>query len=428
MIYISKPYIKNKDGKSYLISNIKDEKRNINEDLWFCVDENYGQYLCDDLADSFLLGLLPIAVKTEQDICVEGAVSQKLLYNIQNGLEPAYQKIFNQKGKVCITADEVKRVSYNTTAVATGCSLGVDSLSSIFLHLDDTKLVPGFKLTHLTLFNSGQLGDYDLEASEKNFLDTVQEIQPFAKKIGLPVLAVNGNLNFFYKESGIIVLQSVEPRTIAFALAVQKLIKSYILASAFPVDKIKFDTFDTAHQQAALLPLMETESFSTYLADQYTTRVEKTAYIIKKPYVPEVLKVCWAEQTAFEVWHNTSFLEEKTKVNCGWCDKCLRTLLAIEVLQNGDLHAYEKQFELKKYYEYRNAFIRKVFKQHKKNVFYEELLNLILDKKYKTLPAGVLESYKAKCKIREFLLFCKKVFGALIRPKRIVKKILKRQR
>ena len=423
MIHISRPIIRNEGEKYYLISNIKDEKRDIDSELWFSVDKEYGKYLCDDFADSFLLGILPIAVKTGQDISVEGAVSEKLLYNILTGIEPAFQRIFSQKGRIGITTTEHKNITYSNKGVATGCSLGVDSMSAIYRHLDYTNNGGGYKLTHLTLFNSGQLGDYDLEASEQNFLHTIEEIKPFAEKLGLPVLAINGNLNFFYKDVGIVLTQTFPMRTVAFALAVQKLLGLYIMASAIPVYRISFSTIHADFQDAALLPLMGTENLTVYVGDPYVNRVEKTAYIIKKPYVPQFLKVCWAEQTAFEVWHNTTFLEGKTKVNCGWCDKCLRTLLAIEVLQNGDLSGYANQFELKKYYEHRNRFIRKIFRQQNKNIFYDELVNLILEKNYRNLPKGVLGFYKTKETLRKFGRFAKKCFGAVIHPRSILGKL-----
>lgn len=398
MIHISKPRIENKGETTFLLSEVYDEVRNIRKDVWFSVDIAYAKYLCHELADSFLLALLPIAVKYSQDISVNAPVSPKLLYNIRTGVEPMYQRIFCKNGVVNIHVSKTERFRFDGTGVVTGCSLGVDSLSSIYHHLEKD-MVDEFKLTHLALFNSGQLGDYDLDASEMNFFNTVQEIKPFAESLHLPILAINSNLNSLYKDSGIIVLQTVALRTIAFALSVQKLIRYYVFGSTYPVDKIQFDTFDTEHQEGVLLPLLSTENFHPILADPLSTRVEKTAYIIKKQLVPSYLKVCWAEQTAFEVWHNTTYLEGKTKVNCGWCDKCLRTLLTIEILNGGgDLGEYKEQFDLEKYYEHRNAFIAKVFKQRTKNIYYNEIVDLILRTNY-PIPSGILRRYN--CQVRK---------------------------
>ena len=127
-------------------------------------------------------------------------------------------------------------------------------------------------------------------------------------------------------------------------------------------------------------------------------RVEKTKYIIDKPLVSKFLKVCWAEQTAYEVWHNTSFLNGKTKTNCGWCDKCLRTLLTIEVLKNGNLNDYREQFELNRYYEHRNMFVKKIFEERTKNIYYNEIVDLILRTNY-PIPSGILRRHN--CQVRK---------------------------
>ena len=348
-----------------------------------------------------MLGILPIAVKFNQNIIVDAAVSSQLLYNIQTSIEPMYQKIFKKNGPIQIKVRKKERINFNGTGVATGCSLGVDSLSAIYHHLE-SDMVDSFKLTHLTLFNSGQLGDYDLEATEKNFFDTVREITPFADSLNLPILAINSNLNYFYKDSGIYVIQTVELRTMAFALSVQKLIKYYIYGSCYPINKIKFDDFDIGHQQAALLPLLSTENFIPILGDPYSTRVDKTLYIKDKPLVSKYLKVCWAEQTAFEIWHNTSFLEGKTKTNCGWCDKCLRTLLSLEILNNGNLNDFKEQFELGKYYQHRNAYISKIFTHRKQNVFYQEMVDLIIQNKY-PIQKSILRKYYLQIRVEALM-------------------------
>ena len=74
------------------------------------------------------------------------------------------------------------------------------------------------------------------------------------------------------------------------------------------------------------------------------TRVQKTEYISRNPLTHKYLEVCWADQTAKEIWHNTAFLENKTKINCGWCDKCLRTLLTLDIVL-GSVAAYGNIFE-----------------------------------------------------------------------------------
>lgn len=98
MLVISKPYIEDKDGISYLICNISDKEANTQTKLWFSVSSFFKEYLCSELADAFLLGLLPIAIKSNKDIMVDASVSARLSYNIQTSIIPMYQKIFHKNG------------------------------------------------------------------------------------------------------------------------------------------------------------------------------------------------------------------------------------------------------------------------------------------------------------------------------------------
>ena len=137
MITISHPYIKKKDGKAYLISNVVDEKRSINSELWFSVDEKYQDYLCDDYADCFLVCLLLIAIRTEQDIELKAPVSRKLLFNIENTLLPLFIQLFplpHDNHTIKVFAEAKDDIIYHGTGVGCGCSLGVDSLSSFMKH------------------------------------------------------------------------------------------------------------------------------------------------------------------------------------------------------------------------------------------------------------------------------------------------------
>ena len=393
MITISHPVIEKREKKAYLISKIKDENRSLESELWFSVDEEYKDYLCDDYADCFLVCLLLIAIRTEQDIKVEAPVSRKLLFNIQNTMIPLFMNIFTPPTQrvIKVIAEAKDDLLFKAKGVGCGCSLGVDSLSSFLKHYGEN-VMDGYKVTHLTLFNSGQLGDYDLEGVEENFRKSVEELKPFSEAVNLPVVAINSNLNSFYRYSGVSLLQSFVNRTVCCALALQKLFDKYVYASSYTIKQFNFSTVDQSHMEATYAPLFSTENMELILSNPMLTRVEKTEFISKSPLTPRFLQVCWAEQTALEVWHNTAFLEGKTKKNCGWCDKCLRTLLTLEVLGR-NLEEYGEQFELSKYYEHRDKYIEKVFKEYKSNIFYEEMVELMIARNY-PLSSKVRYIYK----------------------------------
>lgn len=416
MIHISQPHLEYRNSNAFLVSDVRDEKRSLETELWFSVDKEYGRYLCDNNADSFLLVVLPIAIKTEQDVIVDAPVSTRLLFNIQNTLIPIYKKIFAPPilKDINIKAKSFDGYYYQAKGVGCGCSLGVDSLSSFLKHFSkDT--IPEYKVTHLTLFNSGQLGDYELDKVEEYFRKSVEELKPFSKAVGLPIVAVNSNLNAFYKFSGVTLLQSFVIRTVACALTLQKLFGKYVYASSYTVEQFNFSSVDQSHMESSYVPLLGTENMEMILSNPMLTRVAKTEYISKSPLTSKFLKVCWAEQTAYEIWHNTAFLENKTKTNCGWCDKCLRTLLTLEVL-GCDLNDYGETFELSRYYEHKRDYISKIFKEYEYNVFYREIIDLIIEKKY-PVPYYVLKRHVWKNEIRRI---AKRVLQL---PSRIMNKI-----
>ncbi len=391
MISLSKPYKEKREGQTYLLSRVVDETRQWEGELWFSVAPEYGESLCDDYADAFLLLVLLPAIKSGQDIKVEGRVSRKLLFNIRNTVQPVFNKVLEAPRDIRIEAQPADDILYHAKGVGCGCSLGVDSLNAFLEHFNpDT--TEGYRVTHLALFNSGQLGDIDLESAVENFHRSVKELEPFSKAVQLPILAINSNMNDFYMWSGITLLQSFVTRTCACAMAVQKLLGRYVYASSYDMPQIAFSTYDCSHMEAAYAPLLSTENFELTLSNPMKTRVDKTEYIRTNPLTPQFLQVCWAEQRAYNHLHNPMYLEGKTKRNCGWCDKCLRTLLTLEILQ-GDISMYGEIFELAKYREAKDWYLSYIFSEYPNNLFYREIISLIIEKNY-PVPETLLEKYK----------------------------------
>lgn len=417
MITIHQPRIETKGDKAILLADVVDEQRDWNTPIGYEVPTEYKPYLCAETADAFLVMILPIAVKTEQDIRIESALSCKLFFNVINTLEPLYRKYLGASKQIHIEAQSLTTKQYGGKGVGCGCSLGVDSLSSIFFHLSN-ETPQDYKVTHLALFNCGQLGDYDLEKVEQNFRNSIEDTRAFARDINLPILPVNSNLNSFYQYSGVTLLQSYLLRTISCALALQKLLGKYVFANGHSIESFMFGGQDSGAMESAIIPLLGTEALETILSSPLASRVAKTDYISKQVLTPRHLKVCWAEQTAYEIWHNTTFLENKTKLNCGWCDKCLRTLLTLEILQ-GDISMYGELFDLSKYEEHKPEFLRKVFQQQDRNDFYKEIVELIAEKNYK-VPEAILNEHK---KLQHRKEIKEKLKKAIDNPKALPKKL-----
>ena len=198
MITIGKPRIEKKGNEFYLSSEIYDENRKQRFDIWYSVSEEYGEYLCDDRADAYISLVLSVAIISGQDIVSEAPVSARFLHGIRNTIQPILHKLYGHGDMIHITVPQERPAVLSGTAVGCGCSLGVDSLSSLYSHMgDDVEL--GYHVTHLALFNSCQFGgSQEQSIIEKAFKEGVEKIKPFANEVGLPIVAINTNLNEFF--------------------------------------------------------------------------------------------------------------------------------------------------------------------------------------------------------------------------------------
>ena len=378
MITISKPYIESEDLKARLYSNIHDEGRNKDYLIWYSVEKEYQDFLCPENADAFLLLSLMVAIQSHQDIKVNAPVSKKLLFNLNNYVIPLFTKIIPNGQRINIVVDEISTVSFAGRGVGCGCSLGVDSLSAFYTHFGDTTL-DGYRVTHLATFNAGHFGYLDQKKSEIAFQKGIEELQPFSKEVGLPIVAVDTNLNVFFFDSFFNTLKSsFIPRTISCVYALQKLFGKYVLASSICIDDFEISQVDHSHAEAAFVPELSTESVEVILSCSSMTRVEKTDFIRKNTLTSRYLNVCWAEQWANGARHDKRFINGKTKLNCGWCPKCLRTLYTLE-LQGEDINKYGDIFDLNKYYQHRQEFIKEVCLTRHQNIMHREIYELMMN-------------------------------------------------
>lgn len=395
MITIDCPLIE-KDGREvFLKAIIKDSVKGKSFPLWYSVDEQYGSYLCDDRADSFLIVSLMYAMKSHQDIVVNAPVSRRLLYHIIYDIQPLFTKLIPGSACIQVRVPDEECPLLEGKAVGCGCSLGVDSMSALYKHMGDDVLEE-YRVTHLALFNSGQLGYLNKESDESSFRKAVEEITSFSKETNLPIVAVNSNLNDFFVEAGFKTATSrFVVSTLSCPLALQKLFGKYIFASSAPIQSFELNIKDQSFAEAAYVSLLSTEGTEFVLADSAMTRVEKTDFIRHNPLTPKYLDVCWAVQVASSITHDNRFIKDKKKKNCGWCDKCLRTLFTLELLGE-DLSKYGDIFDLQKYYVHKNSFIRTTILNRKKNHMYSEIYGLMSAKNFK-VPRSVYLSIMKLC-------------------------------
>ncbi len=183
-IVICKPRLDTAKGKSRLSAEIRffEESR----EVWFEVDEKYGQYLCWERSDAFLIGLLNFAMREGCDIVCEAPVTAQLFYQIRTYLLPSLVRNSKVLYEAQITAPMAEKPVSNAGGVGTGISCGVDSLHAVRKYMSSP--YPGLKLTHLVLNNVGAFrpksNQYDWQANHAI---------EFCREYGFELIVSNSN-------------------------------------------------------------------------------------------------------------------------------------------------------------------------------------------------------------------------------------------
>lgn len=437
MIRIGKPYIEEQNGEIRLISHVTNDKEGKSIDLYYSVDSEYSQYLCNEQADAFVLPMLLRAVITGQCIEVDAPLSEKLLHNIRYGvvyaLKTAYDSTPNNYGKrynkrnvvsphnnisvsqfengyacqdecgdepgVCSHVDEAYQECsvcqkievkctdttssvYGGNAVGTGCSLGVDSLSVIKKYFLDESCLPSYRITHFACFNVGAFGSYNTDATRKSFHKEVSAIKDFGARLGLPVVAVDTNLHEFFPERDFNWSHSF--LNMGCVLALQKLWGKYLYASGYSLENFKFDICDSAKYEPFLLPNLSTESTELIPVDMEKSRSAKVRFIMDDPIAMEYLNVCLKEQSIND--GIVKGIVDQEYRNCGHCEKCMRTMLQLDIY--GKLGHYSKVFDLSDWERQKKHYLAKVLACQNENLMYHDIV--------KTIPTDYQISFSTK--------------------------------
>lgn len=377
MITIKKPRIEKSDGLGggvKLISHIVDDEHPIDEDIWFETEKENEIYFCDEVCDAFVVAMLLPAVKSGQDIECD-VISEKLLYNLNHIVTCLLETAWGGR-RIQIIAKNVTFVNFHGKGIGTGCSLGVDSFSVILSHTKYTT-TSTYQLTHLTYFNVGAFGSDNPEQARESYLNDLKKVRAFASDYGLPLVTIESNIGITNNHSSFD--QTVCFRNAAAALTMQKLFARYLNGSTIHVADFKI-TKDCYSYEALLTPMLSTESTELIVADGDKSRVDKERFIADNKLVQKHLLVCWREIFKNEwpqYWEQIKDIAYNHR-NCTLCDKCLRTCVAFDLL--GVLDNYKDIFDLKQYYNVKNAYIYKVVIKKDSDPFCADIYKLMIER------------------------------------------------
>ncbi len=324
-IIIAAPTLEVKDGKARLLCEIDCKGRR--ETVWFSVEEKYGQYLCWERSDAFVMGLLSYAMREGCDVRCEAPMTARLHYQITETRLPLLAKISRVLYHPTVIAPLEATEMPNAKGVGTGVSCGVDSLATI----KRTLKMPyeGMALTHLVLNN---VGSFKLDRLEQ-YDWHVKHAKAFAAKLGMELIVTNSNFATAFPQNHLL----TATYSAAFAIyALQKLWHVYYFSSGGDdiLDCLKFadnEQHSSEDYNLVILDTFSTGALKIYSESAAILRQEKLQSIIDWDLAQKYLHVC----------------TEDHGPNCNHCPKCLRTLTGLDAL--GALDKFKAVFDIEDY-------------------------------------------------------------------------------
>jgi hypothetical protein len=313
-------------------------------DLWFSTPEKYADGLCNTRMDAFLVGLLYPAMRYGESIHVEGCVSKKLLFNINNYVIPLLLSFSPSAKRIKVTANETTSEKFECNDVGTGFSGGIDSFCTVYDHYEK-EFDSERRINTFLFLNVGSHGTEDLNAATSKFHKRFQYLNEFPAEIDLDFIQVDSNLHQFHPWGH----QKTHTLTSAAGiLLMQKRLSLYYYASAGLDYKQLIDNASNyreidigAYSDPMILPLLSTESLELISDGMQYTRTSKLLNIINYEPIYRYLNVC--------------VTGDDTHNNCSVCPKCCRTLWTLDLA--GRIDDFSALFDIEKYRAIEQIFI-----------------------------------------------------------------------
>ncbi|MCL1986384.1 MAG: hypothetical protein FWG64_00205 [Firmicutes bacterium] len=333
MIKIKKFKISEENERARLIQPIEIDGNNF--DIYIEVESKYQQYFVTERADSALIGILHIAMRQNLgDIYSELPITSELLYNLNNILIPQLTKYDSNLTPLKIHAPTINEPVKNIGSVGTGLSVGVDGLTTI--ELSSKHPVENMRLTHFICFDKGLYGGFFHESGWDLQANLIHQNQlAIANELGLSVINLTGNI---YKLANVRSDLWHHYRLAHNVLALGKLFCKYLYSSA-----------GWDYSQYSIIPTSDYFSTANYALFFYMvinsglatgtellnfggelSKMDKIAMLAKNELAKKYLNSCL-----------------KQAFNCGYCNKCRKSLLIFDAL--GVLNSFSQTYDITTY-------------------------------------------------------------------------------
>lgn len=347
-------------------------------DLWLSVERSVRPGASTDVLDGFVLAMLPTAMKLGQDLVVDGPMSERLAWSLNHYAIPLLATFSAMPNKIAVRAAEYVTRTPRPGRLRTGMgsSGGVDSLVVINELL--TSSAPGGPKLDLLVFNNFSRRRFRGGAA---IAASVERVRAFAGELGLQFCEIRSNISqlnqvpFFHSNVTV---------NAAGALMLQDLMECYAISA--PYDFLD-PRRDIGNLEPALVPMLSTPALQMLSLGSTITREEKTAIVADLDYAPRYLDVCLETRPG--------------KPNCGQCQKCLRTMLTLEVL--GRLDRFGEVFDLDAYRRARPRYLAQVMMG--RTVILRKMRALLRSKGFEAPVGELAAGFRAEAAhgVRQFL-------------------------
>lgn len=247
--------------------------------------------------DAFLAAALLPAMRAGETLTLEGApVSPMLLRGIAQA-QDIYHRWDPRCQRIEIHADTAVADSVNT-GIASFFSGGIDGSYTLSRHMDE--------ITHLVFIKG-----VDIQVDNDTLYDrALTSNQRFADAFGKTLLPVATNIRRFCHPRDLPWDKLYVGSGLASVALAMGFLRTYIASS------YSYEDLHPYGSHPLLDPLWSNEATALVHDGCEASRSDKLSAIAKLPGALDILRVCWQD----------------AGYNCGCCEKCLRTMVALRLL------------------------------------------------------------------------------------------------
>ena len=321
---ISQPYISQMNGRTTVTAEVSTDKTDLDrpEMLYFST-QSTGPESFSTRADAFVAGLLPVAMILGESLEIEAPVSTRLAHGLEH-----YQDIlttwwphFFRRSNIRYSNLVERQGESRPKAVGCCFSGGVDSFQAVSGLRMPAIRFPEFEITHALMINGfDQVMDLDHRGVSQQMYEAYS---PALAQWGIELVMVDTNLKLFK--------EAVMNKTHLWAS-----FGGSLTACAHALGSL-FGRFNLPAQATYAHPdlrpvgshpildhLLGTDQLQVIHTGARISRARKLEALADHSIVRDNLRVCFR--------HPEFDPESGAVINCGKCEKCIRTLISLDIL------------------------------------------------------------------------------------------------